>query len=68
MLNGIFYTVKDLAEKWGCAVVTIKYHIAKGHLEAVKLGQTFLVEENVVKAFESENNKYRIFSKEKENG
>ena len=50
-LNGVFYTVSELSERWGCAVVTVNYYIKKGALKATKLGNKHFVRKEDVDAF-----------------
>lgn len=52
-LNGIYFTVRELASRWNIAVVTINYHIARGSLKATKVGQTFLINKDDAENFVS---------------
>ena len=53
-LNGVYFTVRELAEKWGCAVVAVNYYIKKNVLQATKVGQTYLVPRAEVEKFNAE--------------
>jgi excisionase family DNA binding protein len=54
-LSGVYLTVKDLAEKWNCTILTVTHHIRNGGLQAQKIGQTYLVSESEAVRFINDN-------------